>query len=385
MKYLDYILKHNIILLTIYKLVFNFLFRNIGRFISINPKLILFNSYMGKLFNDSPKVLYEMIKNDKKYKDYECVWAFKEPQKYNDIGCKVIKQDSITYFYYTLKAKYWITNVNIERGLHYKKKETIYVNTWHGTGPKIVGNAQTNRNDYDFSNIDILTTDGAFGRDILIKDFKANPRNIFLFGRPREDKLFKYLRGEVSRAELLVRYKLRPDKKYILYAPTWRDSDNNGKNYSLKLDFDLNKWTKVLGEECVILFRAHSITNDYCIDSSNKNIIDVTDWPDINDLYIIADILISDYSSCFTDYSILTKPIICFAPDYEEYKLVRGLYYDLNNFFTYGVIKDEDVLLNILKNLDILEENINVKRYKNHFVECNGDAAEKVLSKMFSL
>lgn len=383
MKYIEYILKHNIVLLNIYKAIFSAMFTILGKFISTDPHLILFSSYMGKLFNDSPKVLYDYIKSHKEYSGYKCVWSFKDPKKFSDIGCKVIKQDSIIYFYYTLKAKYWITNVNIERGLHYKKKDKIYVNTWHGTGPKVDGNTQKGRNDYDFSNIDILLADGDYLKNIFVKSFKANPNNIFLFGRPREDRLFAYLNGQEGRLCLLEKHGMRPDKKYILYAPTWRDSVDKGDTYGLDVLFDLNKWVEVLGEEYVILFRAHSITNIYK-KYDNKNIIDVSNWNDINDLYIIADILVSDYSSCFTDFSILEKPMFCYAPDYDSYKESRGFNYDMDTFFTSGVIRDENALLDIIKDINFEEEVNSVRRYKEAFIQSNGNATAKTLELMFS-
>lgn len=384
MKYIDYMLKHNIILLTIYKIFFSTLFKVLGKFISTDPELILFNSYMGKSFNDSPKLLYDYIKSHDEYSSYKCVWAFKNPKKFSDIGCKVIKQDSITYFYYSLKAKYWITNVNIERGLHYKKKDTVYVNTWHGTGPKVDGNTKKDRNDYDFSNIDILLADGDYLKNIFVKSFKANPTHIFLFGRPREDRLFDYVNRQEDRLCLLKKYNMRSDKKFILYAPTWRDSEDNGATYGLDKLFDLYKWVELLGEEYVILFRAHSITNTYK-KYNNKNIIDVSNWNDINDLYIIADILISDYSSCFTDFSILEKPMFCYAPDYDAYKESRGFNYNMDTFFTNGVIRDEISLLNIISNFDYHEEVNCVRKYKDAFIQSDGNATAKTLKLMFAL
>lgn len=380
MKKIEYLLKKNRSIQAIYIFVFSLLFKFIGLFIRVDKKLILFNSFGGKLFNDSPKVLYEAIKKDERFKDYKLVWAFKEPKKFKDVvDCTIVKQDFFRYFIIALKARYWITNVNIERGLKFKRKRNICLNTWHGTGPKTIGNAVKGRKDYNFSNIDFLLADGEFLKDNFIKNFNANPENIYLIGRPREDCLFECKKNLTeARNKILEKMGYPKNKKYVLFAPTWRETSNGGKSYDIGFSFDLTKWSTALGEDYIILFRAHSITNSYNIPSL-KNVIDVTSVPDINLLYIIADILVSDYSSCFADFSILEKPIFCYAPDYEEYRSTRGLLFDLEPFYTSGVIKDEDKFLNAIINMDYEKECENSRKYNKHFVSSTGKATQKSL------
>ena len=122
-------------------------FRCMGLFTKTDNKLILFNSFGGRKFNDSPKVLFEAMLNDPRFAGYKFVWAFEEPEKCKISGAKSIKIDSPEYFKTALKAKVWISSVNIERGLHFKKRSTIYINTWHGAGTKLIGNACNGRKD----------------------------------------------------------------------------------------------------------------------------------------------------------------------------------------------------------------------------------------------
>ncbi len=384
MKRIEYLIKNNSFVQKTYVFCFSLFYRFIALFVRIDKKLILFNSFGGKCFNDSPRVLFERIINDEKYKDYKCVWSFTNPKAFKGkVPCKIVKQDSFRYFATALKAGYWITNVNIERGLKIKRKRNICLNTWHGTGPKTIGNAVRNRKDYNFTNIDYILADGEFLKQSFINNFNARPENVYTIGRPREDILFSNKDNKDIKDELLLKYGFPKNKKYILFAPTWRESSNKGKTYDIGFSFNLKKWVETLGDDYIVLFRAHSITNDYNI-GSIKNVIDVTSIDDIASLYLIADILVSDYSSCFTDFSILGKPMFCFAPDYDDYSKERGLVYDLNPFFTSGVIKDEDNLLELIKNMDIQKEILNTKKYFDSFVSCTGNSIEKSLELLFS-
>ena len=385
MNRLEFLLKKNRFAQAIYIFVFSLFYRFIGLFIKVDKKLILFNSFSGRLFNDSPRVLYEAIKSNPKYKNYKCVWAFTKPNKFKDkCECKIVKMDSFKYFVTALKAKYWVTNVNIERGLKIKRKRNICLNTWHGTGPKTGGNDVKGRKDYNFSNIDFILADGPFLKNYFVKNFHANEKNIFEIGRPREDILFEAKNNlEEKKKQLLRKFNFPSNKKYLLFAPTWRESTNFGKSYEIGINFNLKHWSDVLGEDYIILFRAHSITTSYEIPMC-KNIIDVTSFEEINELYIISDILVSDYSSCFTDFSILEKPMFCFAPDYVTYKKDRGLVYDMEPYFTGGVIKEEAELLKNIKNLNIEKEKNNSRRFNKSFTTCRGNSTEKCLELLFS-
>lgn len=385
MKKIEYIIKTNKFVQSIYVFFGTIFFRFIGLFVRIDKNLIIFNSFSGKLFNDSPRVLYEEIISNEKYKNYRCVWAFCDLKAFKDkVNCKIVKQDSFKYFVTAMKAKYWITNVNIQRGLKIKRKGNICLDTWHGTGPKTIGNSVKGRKDYNFSNINYILADGPFLRDAFINSFNARSENVHVIGRPREDILFDYKdKVKEARAIYVDKFNLPKDKIIILFAPTWRESGNGGKSYDIGFSFDLEKWAKILGDKYLILFRAHSITNNYKIPNLS-NVIDVTSVENINELYLASDILISDYSSCYTDFSILSKPMLCYAPDYDEYCATRGLVYDLNPLFTSGVIKDEDVLLNAIKNIDFEKECDNSRKFNYHFVTCDGNATEKSLALLFS-
>ena len=102
-------------------------------FVRTDEKLILINSFGGKKYDDSPKILCEAMRKDDRFLGYKFVCAFHQPEKFKVAGVKCIKTDTLEYFLTALKARCWITNSSIERGLNFKGKRTFYFNTWHGT------------------------------------------------------------------------------------------------------------------------------------------------------------------------------------------------------------------------------------------------------------
>jgi CDP-glycerol glycerophosphotransferase len=136
---IEYILKHNLLIQKTYKSIFSLVFKTIRFFVKTNQNLVLINSFGGRRYNDSPRTVYERILTNSDLNHLTVVWAFEKPEEF-DIPSKKVKIDTLQYFLTALKAKYWISNVNIERGLHFKKKQTRYLNTWHGIPLKLVGN-----------------------------------------------------------------------------------------------------------------------------------------------------------------------------------------------------------------------------------------------------
>ena len=132
-------------------------------------------------------------------------------------------------------------------------------------------------------------------------------------------------------------------KKVILYAPTWRESTDGGASCDLKPPIDLDKWKERLGKDCVVFIRAHVNTREMLGIKYDDVIRNGSDYPAVNDLLMMADFLISDYSSIIMDYCILGRPIVCFGYDYEEYNKARGgFYFDLDKEIPSGVRHTED-------------------------------------------
>lgn len=379
--YVEYLLKHNAFFQKSYKVCFGTALRMVGWFVKTDPNLVLINSLGGKRFGDSPKMIYDYLRSNEEYKHLRLVWSFVDDPTKFDTGCENIKMDTWTYFKTALKAKYWISNVNIERGLDFKKKATHYLNTWHGVPLKYIGNDCPGRNDYDMSYVDSFCYSGPFEFDIYQRAFKVKAGNLLLSGLPRNDELYHVNAEKV--AEMRKRLNVPEGKKLLLYAPTWRESEDGGKTYNLAPPVDFRKWEKELGDEYVMLFRAHHFTTKHMKIQFNDFIRDASDYPSINDLMIASDILISDYSATIFDYCILERPIISFAYDFEDYKESRGLYIDLPTELPCGIVKTEDEVIESIKTMDYAAASERTKAFKNKYVPVGGNATELCVKALF--
>lgn len=371
---LDYLLKHNKIAYALFRSIGNVCFRFLGVIFQVDENTIIFSGH-GRNYNDSPRAIYEYMIKQAEFDKFKFYWALEDPSSVDIPGnCKKIKVDTWEYFKITLQSHYWVTCVNIERGLHYKKKSNIYLNTWHGTPIKSIAGDNSRKND-NFSYIDLFCASGKFEEKIFKKVFSVPKEHLIFTGLPRNDELYNISKKKIDclKKELSISDK----KKVILYAPTWRDSLDGGRTYSVKPPINIEKWKKVLGEEYILLMRTHPYTNKILGIQFDDFVIDMTFYPKINDLFLISDILISDYSAAIFDYSILERPIICFTYDYDEYKSIRGFSLDVENELPGGLIKTEEEVLNIILNKDKKELIKEVKKFKNKYLEYGGNATKE--------
>ena len=378
-KRLEYILKHNLVIQGLYKFGMSSLFQLAGCFIQTDPRLILFNSFGGRKFNDSPKVLFDAMVNDPRFGDFRFVWAFEEPQKFTIPGAKSIKIDSWDYFKTALRAKVWISSVNIERGLHFKKKETIYINTWHGAGTKKIGNACNGRKDYDFSAVNMMLVQSEFEREIFERDFLCRPDAIRKIGFPRNDELFHIT--DQQRAELRKRFHIPDGKKVILYAPTWRDSKDGGMSYAFVPPIQMDKWKDRLAGNYVMLFRMHTFTTKFEM-VYDEFARDVSTYEDLNHILAVTDVLITDYSTIVYDAAIAGIPFICFGFDYDIYREERGFYFDLDAVYPGGVFKTEDEVIRRVTEVAQGKDRDQFDAFRRRYIEAGGSATQSVIEEL---
>ncbi len=359
--------------------------RFLSLFVKIDKKTILFVSFGGKKFDDSPKALYDQIINDDFFKDYKLIWAFRNPEKF-DIGerGKKIKIDTPKFIIYALKAKVWITNSGVERGLSFKKKLTIQVNTWHGTPLKKICQEENSADKGAFqtkgdSKIDIMTAQSGYDAEIFERLFNVERKNILECDLPRNDVFTK----QTDKTEFRKKIGIEQDKIAILYAPTFREYQRDEQNQCvLDIPMDFENWQKTLGDNYVILFRAHYEVAKLLNASNFKNVIDVSDYPYLSDLIIASDMLVSDYSSMFFDYCITGKPMLCFAYDLETYAEKRGLYLDMHKSLPCNVCKNEQELLKNIQSLNIKEASEKTLEFKSIYAPNAGRASETVVAKL---
>lgn len=349
-------------------------------FIKTDNNLILFTSFGGRKYDDSPKVLYEEMLKDERFKKYKLVWGFQNPNVHDIPKGIKINTDTISYFLTALKAKCWITNSSIERGLTFKQKKTFYFNTWHGVPIKKMG-TDIAENSSSFkklgkSDIDVMCAQGAYDRDIFSRVFRIDTEKFLVSGLPRNDILNNYTVDEVL--NIKQKLSLPIDKKLILYAPTFREYDKDAnKRCVIEPPINWKNWEKVLGNTYHIMFRAHYEVSKVMNIENNAFVSDYSTYENLNELMMVSDILLSDYSSIFFDFSIMHKPMLHYTYDYEEYAKNRGMYFDIRNEL-HGADNEQELLC-ILTTLDVEEEKKKVDKFKCKYVEEYGNASKQAL------
>ncbi len=377
MNKLKSIIKNNKIIYFIYNYTFSFILKLIGLFCKIDNKLILFNSFGGAKYDDSPKVIYEYMKKNKEYEKYKLIWVLDNPDIINDLSIRTVKNNSIKFFITALKAKYWITNSSMERGLKFKKKKTIYINTWHGTPLKKMGiDTITTTSKFRVSKPDIFYCQSVYDANVFSKSFQYDKKTMKIKGLPRNDELCDTKLEEIR--NIKEKLKIPFDKKVILYAPTFREYNCDINGCFIAPPIDIHKWKDKLSNEYIVLFRAHYEVNKILNIKDDKFIYNMTDYSNLNELLKISDILISDYSSIMIDYSILERPIYSYCYDYEEYLQKRGLYFDLREKLPNGICTNEDDLLKQIQECDFEKQKIKTRKLKEEFVQVYGNARKYI-------
>lgn len=380
--------KSNKMIYSLYYHLGSLFLRFIGLFVKTDPNLILFISYGGQKYDDSPRVVYEYLLKHPVSSKHKYVWAFIEPDKFPQVEQKV-KVDTLSYYITAMRAGYWVTNSSASRGLNFRKKQTKNYLFQHGmAGIKKIG-TDVELFDKAFrigfhETFDAVFIEGKKELDILPRAWQMDPSVFRMTGLPRNDDLATVTEDEIRRIKNRLGIPL--SKKVILYAPTFREFSRaeDGRN-ALGIPIDFSKWEAALGTKYVLLVTAHYEVAKL-LDELPKNdfVINAFQYPVLNDLIKVSDILISDYSSIVFDYSILERPIFCYGYDYDSYSRERGLYADLDQLFSHGVLRTEDALLKAILEMDYSAECKYTKDHiKDEYIAAYGNAAEKAVQIIF--
>lgn len=382
------IVKNNKLLYALYFHAGSLLLHFVGLFVKTDSNLILFISYGGQKYDDSPRVVYEYLQKNPISPAHRYVWAFIEPEQFPQVSDKV-RVDTFSYYLTALRAGIWITNSSASRGLKFKKKQTKNYLFQHGmAGIKKIG-TDIQSADKAFKigfqeSFDAIFVEGKKEIPLLVQAWEKKPEVFRTTGLPRNDDLAIVTEEEI----LFIKKKLGipVTKKVILYAPTFREFSraSDGKN-ALSIPIDFPKWERLLGGEYVLLVTAHYEVAKL-LDELPKNnfVINAFKYPVLNDLIKVSDILISDYSSIVFDYAIMERPILCYGYDYDSYAVDRGVYTDLDKLFFNGVLRTEEALLDAIVTMNYDEQCAYTRAHiKDEYLASYGDAAEKAVEVIF--
>jgi len=312
-------------------------------------KKIVFSSYTGRQYSDNPRVISE--KMHELYPDYKIVWGLNCIE--NTYGIipnyvEIVSTKSISFHMHIATACCFIQNEGMSLGL-YKRKGQFFIQTWHGDRgiKKILYDSIMARNvDKKLDLADEYLTDlFVVGSDYAENRIKTAFRylgNVIKVGMPRNDKLVYPIDMNLVKQRIGIEL----DKKILLYAPTLR---RNTKIVNSMVD--LNETLEKLeekGDNWVCLVRAHPKSIGVEVEKC-KNMLDVSKYPDMSDLLMISDMLITDYSSCAGDFILRHKPIILAQFDLEQYmKEDRTFYVDINEI-GYLIARNQEELNHIIE------------------------------------
>lgn len=335
-------------------------YRLMAKLLPVDKKMILFESNLGRNYTGNPRAIYEEMVKRGLDKEYTCIWFFENTKKKLPGDAKIVKRARLSYLYYMAVAGTWVFDCRQPEFL-IKREKTTYIQTWHGTPLKKLALDMERVDSVVSSTIeeyheafrkntatwDYLLSQNRFSTDIFRRCFAFDSKPILEIGYPRNDILFHKNTSEYSR-KLKERYGIPLYKKVILYAPTWRDNafHSHGR-YKFVSPLDFDKAKEVLGDEYVILVKYHYLVADQIDWSAYRGFVYSFDEKvDIARLYLVADMLITDYSSVMFDYSLLKRPMFFFAYDLEDYKdHLRGFYFDFLNEAPGPISKDTSQLL----------------------------------------
>lgn len=371
-----------------------------------DPKIVLFSCFNGKSYTCSPKAIYEYMLSDSKYKDYQFIWFFKpeEVNKYDFLNknrnTKVVSKNSKDYEKYLHIGKYWFFNFKIADYIM-PKKDQVFTQCWHGTPLKRLGFDLTHydnqlntvkemrkRYKVETEKFSYFISPSAYASGVFrsawnLKEFGKNDI-IIEKGYPRNDFLFKYTENDVSEIKKRILGEDIKNKKIILYAPTYRANQHeSGVGYVYKEEVDFEKMRKKLGDEFIILFRPHYfVASVFNFDKYKGFVYNASDVDDINDLYVISDMLITDYSSVFFDYANLKRPMIFYMYDLDYYRdESNGFYFDVEENLPGKIVKTDDDLIDEI--IRISKEFKYDKKYEEFNKKFNylddGEASKRVV------
>ena len=367
-----------------------------GRRRAADVPVIFYNSFHGR-FSDNPRAIYEELVA--RGVEAEHVWTARDETRGEfPRGARTVVPGSEEHLREVNRADFIVSNVEMRESLR-KRPGVVFLQTWHGTPLKRIGYdnryvhahpAAFERDVEEYEKWDFLVSPNSFSTEVFSSSeaFRGFRGEIIETGYPRNDILSSSRRGEVRdavRAELGI----EEGQTAILYAPTWRDNlfhEQGADAYSLTLDTD--EVTRRLGDDSVLLLRLHFLVAASIADGAGPGVRNVSAYTDVRDLYLAADVLVTDYSSVMFDFAITGKPMIFYAYDLEHYRdVMRGFYFDYEAEIPGPLCRTTDEVIDALTSLPRIRERYidSYEHFRRRFCHLeDGGAAGRVVERVFA-
>lgn len=299
------------------------------RKLPLDPKLAVYAAYWNRGVSCNPEAIFR--KAQELAPDVHGVWVVSKNQVDSlPKGIDYVVPGTRRYWSVLARATYFFNNVNFADHL-VKRPGQIHVMTHHGTPLKIMGMDQQNypaaAQGLNFDRLlkrvdrwDWSVSANPHSTEVWSRAYPSAARSLET-GYPRNDVFATATQEQID--TIREGLGIRPGQRALLYAPTHRDYE---AGFTSRLD--LARFCEAVGPDTVVMVRAHYFYGGAGL-PENAQIIDVSDHPRIEDLCLAADALVTDYSSVMFDYAHLNRPIVVHAPDWETYRTVRGVVFDL--------------------------------------------------------
>ena len=370
---------------------------------AVRKDTIFYSAHQGAGMLCGPYAIFRQLMESGDFNQYRHIWQINDKRERDLLKKEYADFENITfvgknsggYFKALASAGYLVIN-NTLPFYFTKKPEQVYVNTWHGIPLKTLGydipdGKYTARNmTRNFLQADYLISPCRFMTKIYLESYKLGgiytgkiiesgyPRNDLLFNTPREEAIHRLSnRGTV----------IDPDKKIILYAPTWKGTsfdraDKDIARYDEFCDF-LNRHIDT--KQYQILIKPHPMVYKLLTEEEKRSGRYVSQSVDTDELMSLTDILVSDYSSIFFDFLLTGRPIFFYIPDVESYREYRGMYFGLDDLpGPYSC--DMGDIAEWINNPDTVKEQYSERYEKMKAWSCefdDGKVAEKVVNTVF--
>lgn len=362
------------------------------------PYIVTYN-FFRKAFNlDTEKIV--LASNTRKELSGNLLYIYNYLVEHNsekEIKVVTKEKENILYnFFFQLKcakemanSKYIIIDDYFPLVYTFNIRENAkLIQVWHACGAfKKIGNSRKNNSFCKYTLTHKNYTDAIVSSESIRKNyaeaFDIDIKKVHALGVPRTDMFFDEKIMKKKNEELLKKLGIGKEKRIILFAPTFR-GNNVKKAYYPENFIKIEEIYNNLREEDIFIIKMHPfIKNKIKVDEKFKDkIMNITDeYREINDLLLITDLLITDYSSVIFEYSFFDKPVIFYIPDYDEYKKKRDFYYEFYEY-TYGMqIYEFKQLLENLNYKEEKKEKINIFREK-FLNKCDGKSTERIIKEI---
>lgn len=293
---------------------------------------VSFISFSGRQYSDSPRRISELLLET--HPEIQQVWAFEQPEKFaflREKGIVTVKYKSLRYLYYVMTSKVYVDNAEFWSALKFRPDQMV-LETWHGGGAyKQVGsdrpdiNAREQQHAVEKMNkITLFLSSSRSFTEFVIRGSYQYHGEVLECGLPRNDCLLPPVPELGRKARSLLG--IPEEAKVLLYAPTFRNSHSLAP-----YDVDFPRLKAALerrfGGTWVIVLRMHYYLADQVRKLARQDFLyDATDYPDMQELLLGSDVLLTDYSSSMWDFSLMNRPCFLYVNDLADYQGERDFY-----------------------------------------------------------